>query len=82
MIEIRNFLEWVGRTKGGKHQFICCGFCGRCLDKPNAFFLCLATAGLWDVAGLGSSFLGLAVFLVTVTLGCWAIWIRGRLAEA
>ena len=67
--EIRNLLEWEGGSLGGDHQFGCCGFRGSGFDTP-VFFFDFTVSGLLAAVDLSSGFLGLAVFLVAVTLGC------------
>jgi hypothetical protein len=52
---------WVGTTRSG-----CVGF-----------FLCFPAADLGAAVDLGSGFLGLAVFLVSVTLGCSGAFVTG-----
>ena len=55
---------WVGTTRLG---VVC--FAAEVSTLAVAFFLGLPAAGLGAAVGLGSGFLGLAVFLVAVTLG-------------
>ena len=76
VIEIRKFLEWFGRNMRVNHQFECCGFGDRGFENRDCV-LSLAAAGLESAAGLGSGFLGLAVFLVAVTLGCLGSSVTG-----
>jgi hypothetical protein len=45
-----------------------CGFGSRGFDTRGCFLLMLPTAGLGAAVDLGSGFLGLAIFLVAVTL--------------
>ena len=68
--EIRNFLDWGCRTLGRDHQVGGCGFRSCDVTLAAAFFLDFPAAGLATAVDLVSSFLGLAVFLVAVNLGC------------
>jgi hypothetical protein len=47
------------------------------LTLTVGFFLGFPVAGLRATVGLGSGFLGLAVFLVAVTLGCLGASVTG-----
>lgn len=84
--EIRIFLECGGGSMGGNHLFVCFQFGGRVFDIATAFFLSFIATGLGTDADLG-----LAVFLVAVTLGCLGdsvagscegFGFRGRLVKA
>jgi hypothetical protein len=48
------------------------------LTLAAAFFLGFPAAGLGAAVDLGSGFLGLAVFLVAVTLGCYGASVTWR----
>jgi hypothetical protein len=67
--EIRNFL-WGGGTFGGSTRSGVVGVAAAVLTIAAAFFLDFPAAALVAVVGLGLVFLGLAFFLVAVTLGC------------
>jgi hypothetical protein len=67
--EIREFLEgeaglWVGTTSLGVERLAPEGWA-----LVAAFFLGFTAAGLESAAALDSSFLGLAVLLVAITVG-------------
>ena len=51
--EIRNFLDWVGRTMGGTHQFVCCGFSARGFDNRHWFRLGLHNGRLMGSCSFG-----------------------------
>ena len=55
----------MGTTRSGD-----VGLAAAVLTLAAAFFLVFPAAGLRFAVGLGSGFLGLAVFLVADTLGC------------
>lgn len=55
----------MGTTRSGDVGLAAAG-----LTLAAAFFLVFPAAGLGCAVGLGSGFLGLAVFLVAVTLCC------------
>ena len=75
--EIRDFLEWGGGRLGGDHQFRGCSFGDRGFDTRGYFLLFLPSAGLVAAADFGLGFLGPAVFLVAVTLGCEGASVTG-----
>ena len=53
------------------------GWASAALTLADAFFLDFSAAGLVAAVDLGSGFLGLAVFLVAVTLGCLVVSVTG-----
>jgi hypothetical protein len=53
------------------------GLAAAVLTIAAAFFLGFPVAGLVATVDLGSGFLGLAVFLVVVTLGCLGFSVTG-----
>jgi hypothetical protein len=57
--------DWVGTTRSGVVGFAAAG-----LTLAVAFFLGLSVAGLVATLDFSLAFLGPAVFLVAVTLGC------------
>ena len=65
---IRNFLEWGVGTSGGTNRSGVMGLTSAVLTLAAAFILGFPAAGLVAAVDLGLDFLGLAVFLVLVTL--------------
>jgi hypothetical protein len=61
----------------GDHQFGICGFATAVLTLPAAVFLDFPAAGLMATVDLGSVFLGPAVFLLEVSLGCLGASVPG-----
>jgi hypothetical protein len=70
IVDIKDILEWGGGRLGGDYQFGFVGLAAAVLTLAAAFFFDFPAAGLGPAEDLGSGFLGLAVFLVAVTLGC------------
>jgi hypothetical protein len=75
--EIRNVLEWGGGSLCGYHQVGVVGLTAAVLTIAAAFFFGFPAAGLGPAVDLVSGFLGLAVFLVAVTLGCSGASVTG-----
>ena len=68
--EIREVLEWGGERLGGNHEVMACGFDGRGFDTHDCFLLWRPSSRLSGCCRFWLGFLGPAVFLVAVTLGC------------
>jgi hypothetical protein len=64
--------QWEGTTSFGVE-----GLAAVVLTIVAAFLLALPVARLGAAVGLGSSFLGLAVSLVAVTIGCTGASVTG-----
>jgi hypothetical protein len=64
--------HWEGTTNLGVE-----GLAAAVLTLLAAFLLALPVARLGAAVGLGSGFLGLAVFLVVVTIGCTGASVTG-----
>jgi hypothetical protein len=62
----------VGTTRSGV-----VGLAAAVLTLAAPFFLGFPAAGLGPAVDLGPDFLGLSVFLVAVTLGCWGASVTG-----
>jgi len=63
---------WVGTTRSGVVGLAAAG-----LTLAAAFFLNFPAAGLGAAVDFGSGFLGLAFFLVAVTLDCLDAFVTG-----
>ena len=75
--EIKDVLEWgVGRL-GGDHQVRVCGIGGRGFDTRSCLLFGLTVAGLVAAVDFSLGFLGPAVFLVAVSLGCVGVSVTG-----
>jgi hypothetical protein len=74
--ENSNFLEW-GERLGGITMSRVVGLVASVLTHEVALFFGFPAAGLRSAVDLGSGFLGLAVFLVSVTLGCSVASVTG-----
>ena len=61
----------------GDHKFGVVGLAAAILTFAAAFFLGFPATGLGATVDLGSGFLGLAVILVDVTLGCLGASVAG-----
>jgi hypothetical protein len=68
----RELEDWVGTTSSGV-----VGLAAAVLTLAVAFLLCLSVAGLVAAVDFSLGFLGPAVFLVAVTLGCLKASVTG-----
>jgi len=75
--EIRNILEWGGGALGGATSSGDVGLEAAVFTLEAAFFFDFPAGGLVAAVDLGSGFLGPALFLVAVTLGCRGTSVTG-----
>ena len=75
--EIRDFLEWGGGRLGGDTRSGVVVLAAAILTLMAAFFFVFTAAGLVAAVHFALGFLGPAVFLVAVTLGCEGSSVNG-----